>query len=814
MQFESIENKDGVRLTWNYFPTTPANEEKLAIPLAALYTPTRPVEGLGQVEYKPIMCMDQTCGAVLNPYCIVNYQQKTWNCALCNTRNNFPKHYQGITENHRPAELMGEYTTLEYQIGTKEQNPVFFYVVDISVIAQELDAIKNSIRQSLSLLPDNALVGFMTYGANIHVYDLSFSYCPRSYTFSGSSSTDIQKISQSLDLQWNNPNQKTQSRGKERFLTPIADCEADLGTILDHIQPDTWVYDPKTRPSRCTGLAIQLALNILELIHKGLNARILTLVGGAIVTAPPPAPTPPAPLPKAGAVPPPSAGKQTDTKTTTTPAKDATKQQNLGEIATNDFSDPLRSHHDIIKGDAPLNQPASEFYSKLAAQAVANRTIVDIFACCLDQVGVSEMYPLVTQTGGELILDDSFTRGVFQGSIKKTLQRELIQDEQTGRALPTGALLMAFGAELKVITSQHLLINGGLGHCTNLNTTNSKTINLKNPIGAGKTNSWYLGGLMPDSTFGVYFSVNPTGPQTKLQQGQPQQAYIQFLTTYKTANGGINLRCTTVCRNFGDDPNTARQSFDQEASVVAMTRLALHKLVLDPHQDIRRWLDRQLIKLCVKFGSYTKDDVQSFKLTQDFALYPQQMYYLRRSPLIQTFNSSPDETVFVRTITLRQDVSNTLTIIQPNLFAYDIAVGNAVNGGGGEAVLLDSSQLSPKRILLLDTFFQVVIWYGQTIAQWKAKEIWKDPQFEYIGALIKQPLYDAKQRIESRLPTPRFIECLEGGSQARFMLARLNPSTEATVGSDGESIAFTEDITLNVFLQHLKKLVVANVKEN
>ena len=34
-------------------------------------------------------------------------------------------------------------------------------------------------------------------------------------------------------------------------------------------------------------------------------------------------------------------------------------------------------------------------------------------------------------------------------------------------------------------------------------------------------------------------------------------------------------------------------------------------------------------------------------------------------------------------------------------------------------VLLDVSSIAPDRILLLDTFFNVVIFHGETVAEWK-----------------------------------------------------------------------------------------------
>lgn len=67
-----------------------------------------------------------------------------------------------------------------------------------------------------------------------------------------------------------------------------------------------------------------------------------------------------------------------------------------------------------------------------------------------------------------------------------------------------------------------------------------------------------------------------------------------------------------------------------------------------------------------------------------------------------------------------------------------------------------------------------------------------------------------------RFPVPRYIVCDQGGSQARFLLSKLNPSTthmSATMygstpgaGSGGQAI-FTDDVSLQVFMEYLKRLV-------
>ena len=53
---------------------------------------------------------------------------------------------------------------------------------------------------------------------------------------------------------------------------------------------------------------------------------------------------------------------------------------------------------------------------------------------------------------------------------------------------------------------------------------------------------------------------------------------------------------------------------------------------------------------CQKFGEYHKDDPNSFRFTENFSLYPQFMFHLRRSRFLQVFNNSPDETSYYRSV--------------------------------------------------------------------------------------------------------------------------------------------------------------------
>lgn len=63
---------------------------------------------------------------------------------------------------------------------------------------------------------------------------------------------------------------------------------------------------------------------------------------------------------------------------------------------------------------------------------------------------------------------------------------------------------------------------------------------------------------------------------------------------------------------------------------------------------------------------------------------------------------------------MREATTSSLIMIQPTLLAYSFA-------GPPVPVLLDVTSITPDRILLLDTFFHVVVFSGETIASWRAQ---------------------------------------------------------------------------------------------
>merc|ERR1712013_959028 len=117
-------------------------------------------------------------------------------------------------------------------------------------------------------------------------------------------------------------------------------------------------------------------------------------------------------------------------------------------------------------------------------------------------------------------------------------------------------------------------------------------------------------------------------------------------------------------------------------------------------------------------------------------LYPQFMFHLRRSQFLQVFNNSPDETVFYRGCLNREDLTQALIMVQPILYSYSFS-------GPPEPVLLDTSSIQPDRILIMDTFFQILIFHGETIAQWRAAGYQHQPEYANFKQLLEAPVADA-----------------------------------------------------------------------
>nr|CUU98170.1 hypothetical transcript [Hymenolepis microstoma] len=181
---QQTEANDGIRFSWNTWPASRVDAGQLVVPISCLYTPMKERENLPPITYDPVVCT--RCRCILNPFCQIDIRSKSWSCCLCSSRNTFPPQYDGMSEQNLPAELMPQFTTIEYTI-TKAPAPppVFLVVMDTCLEEAEFNALRNAILQLITQLPPNCMIGLITFGRMVHIHELNSGSIAKSWVFKG-----------------------------------------------------------------------------------------------------------------------------------------------------------------------------------------------------------------------------------------------------------------------------------------------------------------------------------------------------------------------------------------------------------------------------------------------------------------------------------------------------------------------------------------------------------------------------------------------------------------------------------------------------
>lgn len=287
-----------------------------------------------------------------------------------------------MTEQHSPAEILHQYSTIEYTLPKAPSNPpVFLFVLDTCMEQEDLQAVKESVQMSMSLLPPNAIVGLITFGRMVHVHELNTSIdenansMSRSYVFRGTKDLTTKQIQDMLGLnkqvpiggasllkpmpgQPGMPQQQQFMPAGYKFLQPVSKCDMNLTDLVNELQRDPWPVPQNKRSLRSTGVALSIAIGLLEALYPNSGARIMSFIGGPCTQGP-------------------------------------------GMIADDMLSLPIRSHHDLEQGTkaSTFVKKAVKHYEQLANRAAANGHIVDIYSADVNQTGLHEMKYLSNYTG-------------------------------------------------------------------------------------------------------------------------------------------------------------------------------------------------------------------------------------------------------------------------------------------------------------------------------------------------------------------------------------------------------------------------------
>jgi hypothetical protein len=136
---------------------------------------------------------------------------------------------------------------------------------------------------------------------------------------------------------------------------PVGECGFALESILEDLQRDPWPKAADQRPARCTGVALSVAVSLLERATGRSGGRVLVFAGGPCTVGP-------------------------------------------GKVVDRDLKEVMRSHTDLQKENAPHFKKACEFYRVVADRLVGSGHAVDFFGCSGDQLGLLELRPWLARS--------------------------------------------------------------------------------------------------------------------------------------------------------------------------------------------------------------------------------------------------------------------------------------------------------------------------------------------------------------------------------------------------------------------------------
>ena len=751
LDINNEESLNAVRMSWNILPANAVDLQRYIIPCGIHYTPLKSIENMKLLDYEPVKC--KTCRSVLAPTFQLDFRAKAWICPFCNNKNAFPKEYaQHITPENLPMELLQTSSTIEYKLNQKESKyPVFFFIIDTSIMENELNELKETIQATLSMIPPECEIGVITSGTMCNLLEIGFTDFPKMFVFKGDKQYTPNDIINQLGLV-NKNDPRVQVSSAKKYFMPLKDCEFSLNSFLDDLFPDPFPQGLEERKASCLGLALNVAVTLLESLHNNQPSRIFLFAGSACNIG-------------------------------------------MGKIVGLSLKETIRNYLDFEKGNKNTQhfKDAVNFYRNIAERALKSNQIIDIFSCCLNQTGLYEMKYITEKTGGLMVATDSFSTNVFKESFKKLFETN-----------EDGNLKMCFKGTCEIYLTKPLKIKGALGHLVSLKKNNLDSVSNDYPVGEGGTCVWNLGGVDPTSTYTFILDQSNTDQNVA---NSLRYCTIQIITNYIASDRSTRLRVTTIRRKYSPDLQNNKyevaQGFDQQAAVVLLTKMAIWKSDTEDRIDVLRWVDKSLINLMQRFAIYNKDVPESFKLTEEFKYLPQFIFYLRRSLVLQNFNSSPDEVAQFKTVLLKENVNNSMTMIQPILLSY------SPDDTDYTPVSLEAENMKADRVLLLDAYFFICIWYGEDVCSWREAGYQNEPEYENIKNMLDSPVDYAQNIIMERMPVPRFVSADYNSGQERLIKSVLDPSLEGTQDFK-EGYFVSDDVTLKVFNEFLIKKVVAS----
>lgn len=374
-----------------------------------------------------------------------------------------------------------------------------------------------------------------------------------------------------------------------------------------------------------------------------------------------------------------------------------------------------------------LEKTAMKWMEHLGREAHRQHTVVDILCAGTCPVRVPVLQPLSRAAGGVLILHDDFGE-VFGVNLQRA----------SSRAAGSHGLL-----EIRV--PEDILVTQVVGPGEEAHSDSHE--NFKNDASV----SVQMLSVEETQSFSIFM-------ETK-RDIKTEHVYFQFSFQYSNVYIADITRVITVRLPTVDSVSAYLDSVqDDVASVLIAKRTILRAKNASEAVNMRLTIDERVKDIALKFGSQVPKS-KLYKFPKELSSLPENLFHLRRGPLLGSIVGHEDERSVLRNLFLDASFDLSLRMVAPRCLMHR-------EGGTFEELPAYDLAMQSDTAVVLDHGTDIFIWLGAELA---AQEI-------NCAAGLAACRTLAEELSESRFPAPRILAFKEGTSQARYFVSRLIPA--------------------------------------
>ncbi|KAF8387604.1 hypothetical protein HHK36_026257 [Tetracentron sinense] len=374
-----------------------------------------------------------------------------------------------------------------------------------------------------------------------------------------------------------------------------------------------------------------------------------------------------------------------------------------------------------------MEKTALKWMENLGHEAHRHDIVVDILCAGTCPVRVPVLQPLAKASGGVLVLHDDFGEAFGVNLLRAST-----------RAAGSHGLL-------EIRCSDDILVTQVIGPGEEAHTDAYETF--KNDI------STSIRMLSVEETQSFSFSMETKGDI------KSDYVFFQFAIQYSNVYQADISRVITVRLQTVDSVSAYLESVqDEVAAVLIAKRTLLQAKTSSDAVNMRVMIDERVKDIAFKFGSQVPKS-KLCRFPKELSLLPENLFHLRRGPLLGSIVGHEDERSVLRNLFLNASFDLSLRMVAPRCLMHR-------DGGTFEELPAHDLAMQSDTAVVLDHGTDVFIWLGAELAAQEGRS----------AAALAACRTLSEELTELRFPAPRILAFKEGSSQARYFVSRLIPA--------------------------------------